>query len=61
MTQVIITPELSGYDVSAFIDNEKVKTTWKCDRQSAYSVARNMADYYTDDNDQPAPIITPWE
>jgi len=55
--KILITPEMSGYDVSA-IDSSgrKVKTAWGYDRNNALMKAREMANFYRDYHNQPATI-----
>lgn len=55
---VIVSPETGGYDISVFINNKKVKTAWKSNKTLALQTARDLADFYRDDNGQSLNIVT---
>ena len=55
---VIVSPETGGYDISVFVKGQKVKTAWKSNKTSALQTARDLADFYRDENGQSLNIVT---
>ena len=56
MASIIITPDNNGWDISVYINNKKIKTTWAINLQQAYGKSDILKTYYTDDNGQVASV-----